>query len=80
MSDDIILYRLPEQAETEFKLLIAEGAPVDYAAEGAARIAVAEELRMFVAEFEATRSSGLGYAVDALRARAKYLHPEGAES
>lgn len=92
MTDDVILYRLPEHAETELKLLIAEGAPVGYAAEGAARIAIAEELRMFVAELEATReqwraeddrtirSSGLGYAIDALRARAKYLHPEGEQS
>jgi hypothetical protein len=75
VSDDVILYALPAYAENEFRTLIAEGAPLDYAVEGAARIAVAEELRRLIEE----APEALAITVAKLRARADYLDPDGAQ-
>lgn len=75
VSDDVILYALPAYAENEFRTLIDEGAPISYAAEGAARIAVAEELRRLIEE----APDALAITVAKLRDRADYLDPDGAQ-
>jgi hypothetical protein len=72
---DVILYALPAYAENEFRTLLAEGAPLDYAAEGAARIAVAEELRRLIEE----APDALAITMAKLRDRADYLDPDGAQ-